>query len=108
MAIIPATKMTEQRHVWEAVTGGDTGAPIYFGSGGAQVAVQAVGTFGAAVSMQGTIDETNWFPLLTGPGGEVVSFAAAGYAEISTAVLAVRPSAAAGVSSVDVYIRIIN
>lgn len=107
MAVIALQHLPHNRRLWETLTGSDTGEPLYLGQGGAQVAVQVTGTFGAAVSIQGTIDGTNWFDLTSGPGGSAVNFTAAGYAEISTAVWAIRPSAAALVSDVDVYLRVI-
>ena len=99
------TNSTGGRQYWEGITDGDTGRQLVLTNGGAQIAVQAIGTFGGTVTLQGTIDGTNWFTLLTGPGGSEVTFAAAGYAEISTAVYAVRPSGGAGVGDVDVHIR---
>lgn len=89
---------------WETVTGSDVGAPLTLPKGGAQVAVHVTGTFGDTLTIQGTVDGTNWFTLLDGPGGSDVTFTAAGYAEISTAVRAIRPSAGASITDVDVHI----
>lgn len=107
MAVIDLQSLPHNRKLWETLTASDTGEPLYLKQGGAQVAVQALGTFGGTVSLQGTIDGSTWFDLTSGPGGEAISFTAAGYAEITTAVWALRPSAGSGVSDVDVYIRII-
>lgn len=107
MAIIDHQQLSHKRHLWETLTATDTGEPLFLGLGGAQLAVQVLGTFGGTVSMQGTIDGTTWFDLTTGPGGDAVSFTAAGYAEITTAVWAIRPSAGSGVSDVDCYLRVL-
>lgn len=108
MAVIDLQTLSHNRKLWETLTATDTGEPLYLGRGGAQIAVQVTGTFGGTVSLQGTIDGSTWFDLTSGPGGEAISFTAAGYAEISTAVWAIRPSGGSGVSDVDVYIRIIT
>lgn len=92
---------------WETVTGGDTGAPLYLPKGGAQLVIGFLGTFGAALTMQGTIDGTNWFTLTSGPGGGDVAATVARALEVSTALAAIRPSAAVGVSDVDVQVRVV-
>lgn len=106
MATIGLSRNDNGSFRWETVTGSDVGAPITLPRGGAQVAVHATGTFGDTLSIQGTIDGTNWFTLLDGPGGNEVTFTAAGYAEISTAVKAIRPSAGASISDVDVHVSV--
>lgn len=107
MATINLTTLPEHRFRWETVTGNDVGEVLWLQKGGAQIAVQVTGTFGDTLTMQGTIDGTTWFSLLSGPGGEAVTFTAAGYAEISTAVWGIRPSAGASITDVDVYLRVI-
>ena len=99
------SSLGDGRHYWETVTGSDVGAELILPKGGAQIAIHVTGTFGDTLTFQGTIDGTNWFTLLTGPGGTAVELTAAGYAEVSTAVYAVRPSAGASISDVDVYVR---
>lgn len=110
MATIALQRTTNDNHWWETLVGAtsDVGAPLRLPSGGAQVAVHVTGTFGGTLTMQGTIDGTNWFTLLTGPGGDAVTFTAAGYAEIATAVDAIRPSAGTGVTDVDVFVRVVG
>lgn len=107
MATIALTKNTNGTFLWETVTGDDVGEALELPNGGAQLAVQVTGTFGAAVTMEGTIDGTNWFGLTAGPGGSAISLEAAGYAEISTAAKAVRPAAASSVSDVDVSLNVV-
>lgn len=89
--------------LWETLTAADIGTPITLGKGGAQMAIHALGTFGGTVTVQGSIDGANWFTLTTGPGGDPVTFTAAGYAEIATAARYVRILAGSGVSDVDVH-----
>ena len=92
--------------LWEAVAGGDTGEAVKLNKfAGAVSAVQAIGTFGGTLTMQGSIDGANWVDLTT-TAGEVASLTAAGGLEMGTAFLYVRPSAGAGISDVDVYLCI--
>jgi hypothetical protein len=92
--------------LWETLTATDVGEALALPIGGAQVGVQMIGTFGGAVVLQGTVDGVNWVTL-NDIAGTAVSLTAAGYFEISTSVVAVRPSAAAGVSDVDVYLTVV-
>jgi len=108
MATISLARTDNENHVWETVTGSDVGEALPLPSGGAQVAIHVTGTFGDTLTMQGTIDGTNWFTLLSSPGGSEVTFTAAGYAEIATAVHAIRPSAGASISDVDVFARVVG
>lgn len=88
---------------WEAMAASDVGDPLPLPRGGPVLAVQAKGTFGGTITIEGTINGTDWFTLKDRPGGDDVTFSADGYAEISTGVRAIRPSAGAGVSDVDVF-----
>jgi len=106
MAVIDLDTLANGAFQWETVTGSDTGEPLALPKGGAQLAVHVTGTFGGTLTMQGTIDGTNWFTLKDGPGGSDVTFTAAGYAEITTAVKQVRPSAGASISDVDVKVSL--
>jgi hypothetical protein len=110
MATIDLQRTTNGNHWWETLAGAtsDVGEALPLPSGGAQVAVHVTGTFGGTLTMQGTIDGANWFTLIASPGGDPVTFTAAGYAEIATAVHAIRPSAGSGVSDVDVFVRVVG
>jgi len=92
--------------LWETVTATDTGEPIeILGHAGLACAVQAIGTFGGTLAIEGSIDGTNYVTLKTTQGDDA-TLTAAGVLEIATAVRYIRPSAGAGVSDVDVYICI--
>lgn len=109
MATIALTKQAEAKDPlgWLNLAANDVGEALYLPRGGGQVTIHAKGTFGGTITMQGTVNGTDWFTLLTSPGGGQVTFAAESYAEVSTAVLAVRPSAGAGVTATNVYIRVV-
>lgn len=108
MAVIPLTSHANGAHQWEQITGSDTGYGLVLNEGGAQTAIQVTGDFGASgvLSMEGTVDGVTWAPLLTGPGGSAITFTAAGIAECATAVRAIRPSADANITDVDVSISV--
>jgi len=105
MATIALSTNSNGSFRWETVTGSDVGEPISMPRGGIITTVHVIGTFGGALTMQGSVDGENWFTL-TDMNGNEVSFTAAGSAEISTAARNIRPSAAAGVSDVDVHIAV--
>ena len=107
MATIPLTKNANGTWLWETVTGSDVGRGLKLPSGGAQVAVYVTGTFGDTLTMQGTVDGSNWFTLTAGPGGDDVTFASAGYVEVATAVHSIRPSAGASITDVDVSVSLV-
>lgn len=69
---------------------------------GAIAAVHFTGTFDSATAvLQGSNDGTNWLTL-NDPNGTAVSFTAAGYAEVSTALAYIRPSTSGGGGSQDI------
>lgn len=108
MAVITPTRVVAQGgksvHLWETVTGGDTGEPLDLGGlAGLACAVQAVGTFGDTLTIQGSIDGTNW-ATLKDPLGTDATLTAAGIIELATAVRYIRPSAGASITDVDVYV----
>lgn len=107
MATIDTTKAANGTQLWETLTAADVGAALVLPKGGAQLAVQVTGTFGGILTMEGTVDGTNWATLKNSPGGTDVTFSATGIADISTAVYAIRPSAGAGISDVDVYVNVV-
>lgn len=93
-------------YLWETVTGSDVGEALEVnGHAGLAMAVQMTGTFGAAVTMQGSIDGSTWASLKDTQGNDA-ALSATGIIELSTAVKFIRPSAAASVSDVDVYLCI--
>jgi hypothetical protein len=106
MAIVNIISETHGRLYWDGLTAGDTGEALVLSVGGSQSSVYVAGTFGGTVTIEGTIDGVNWFPLLTSPGGQALTFTSAGYAEVTTSVYAIRPSAGSGVSDVDVWFRV--
>lgn len=89
---------------WETLTATDTGEPVSIQDGGV-ITVQVLGTFGGTVTFEGTIDGVTWFTLRDTAGNDV-SFTAAGYSEISTAIVAIRPAAGSGVSDVDAFMNL--
>lgn len=89
---------------WEALTSTDANGDSW--SPGEQSAafatVQFTGTFDSATAvLQGSNDGTNWVTL-TSTIGSSVSFTSAGYAEVSTAFLYLRPSTSGGGGSQDI------
>lgn len=108
MATIDIARAANGTQLWEGLTASDVGAPLVLPKGGAQVAVQATGTFGGSLAMEGTVDGVNWVALKNIPGGSDVAFTAAGIADISTAVYAIRPSAGTGVGDVDVHVNVVG
>jgi len=107
MATIPLTAIADGNNtfLWETLTGTDDGAPLeQKGIAGLAGSIQMVGTFGAAVTAQVSNDGTNWATLLdTADSG--IAMTAAGLKEFSTAARYIRVLGA-GVTDVDVYIRI--
>lgn len=109
MAVKPYTIIQANRHpsycvvVEWLLNAGDTGQP-FDGVAFPDKTVQMSGTFGGAVTMQGSNDVVNaseWNGL-TDPQGNSVSMTAAGLEAIMENPYWIRPSAAAGVSAVTV------
>lgn len=69
--------------------------------------IQAVGDFGSsgAVSLQGTLDGTNW-EVINDHNGNAVTMTAAGISHVQGPFVAVRPAVTAG-TSVDVDVTIL-
>ena len=89
--------------IWETVANGDTilsHRPE--GTEGAIGSVQMTGTFGAAVTLAGSNDGTN-FVTLKDISGSDISLTAAGVVDFSTAALYIKP-VEAGVTDVDVTV----
>lgn len=91
--------------LWETVANGDTiNAYRTKNTEGAISSVQMTGTFGAAVTLAGSNDGTN-FVTLKDTGDTDISFTAAGAAEFSTAMKFIKP-VEAGVTDVDVTVTL--
>jgi hypothetical protein len=79
-------------YTWALTTANPDGAPMQAPEW-ADRTWQTTGTFGGAtVAMQGSNDNTNWFPLLNAVGGAAVTFTAAGGASTVELPLYVRPN----------------
>lgn len=64
---------------------------------------QFTGTFDSATAvLQGSNDGTNWVTLTDPQDGTAISLTAAGYAEVQTAFLYLRPSTSGGGGSQDI------
>jgi hypothetical protein len=87
---------------WSGLTGGDTGQPFPFPNF-ADKTVQVFGTIGAAITIQGSNDGTNWETLTDNFGGALI-FNTHGLSLIAQAPLWVRPSCAAGTTNATVII----
>jgi hypothetical protein len=91
---------------WAAGTDGDTGQPIEIhGQRGIVAAVQMFGTFGGSVSIQKSLNGSNWITATDFDGSDV-TLSAAGIVEFSTAARWLRAFYGAGVSSVTVLISL--
>ena len=91
-------------YLWETLTDTDAnGSSIQPVSNMAEFGtVTITGTFAAAtVVLQGSNDGTNWFTVID-RYGSAISFAAAGYAEVSTAFKYLRPSTSGGGGTQDI------
>jgi hypothetical protein len=78
-------------HVWAGMALGDTGQEAVH-SGTGDRTVQVFGTFGAggSVTIQGTLDGTNWASLHD-TNGVALTFTTAGIRTVLQNVLAIRP-----------------
>lgn len=94
------------KHEWETLTNGDTGAPAR-PRGAKSLTVQVLGTFGASgeVTMQGSLDGTNWFTLEDEQGNGIV-ISSAGSATVSSQVEFVRPNVTNGDGTTDLDVFI--
>lgn len=88
---------------WEGIANGDTIPALQVPTTeGAIGSVQMTGTFGAAVTLAGSNDGTN-FVTLKDTAGNDISLTAAGLVDFSTAALYIKP-VEAGVTDVDVTV----
>jgi len=83
-------------YTWTALPASLAG-PSVSGPGWTDRSVQVTGTFGvgATVTLQGSNDGTNWFTLHD-PFANLLSFTAAGFAEVTEIALFMRPNVAGG------------
>lgn len=105
MAEQPYIERSTDLIIWAQLAAGDTGAPYYLPPmRGPITAFQVTGISGHTVALQGTIDGTTWAALQDRLGSDI-AMTANGIVEVSTAVLAIRPSVASGTGTVTVYMR---
>lgn len=84
--------------VWSAGATGDVGTAVAFPTYHNKV-VQVTGTFGAGtVAMEGSINGTNYAPLLDAAGA-AVSFTTTGIKQIATNARYIRPNISGGAAS---------
>lgn len=87
---------------WEPLAAGDTGERYGPSADAAAIAcVQMTGTFGGAVSIEGSNDGTNWVALKDMQGNQI-ALSSGDLVDFTTACRYIRPSAAAGVTAVTV------
>ena len=89
---------------WETLTSSDAAGASWPqpGTSAAIAAVQFTGTFDSATAiLQGSNDGSTWVTL-NDTLGTAISFTAAGYAEVSTALAYIRPSTSGGSGSQDI------
>lgn len=81
---------------WSGLLNGDDGAAIQFAEF-ADKSIQFSGTFGVggSITLQGSNDGTNWFPL-TDPQGNAITKTAAALEKVDEATAWVRPIVTAG------------
>jgi hypothetical protein len=84
---------------WGPLAASVNGETLKVGRKGLVLASAAVtGTFGGTVTLQGSLDGTNWFTL-DDTEGNPATFTSAGMVELSTAVPYFRPITGAGVAA---------
>lgn len=90
--------------LWETITCGDTGEPFEIADWVSYVNFQAIGTFNSqTLTMQGSIDGTNYFSLEV-PAGTAVTFGSAGGSRCDHLPRYIRPSlGGSSGGDVDVY-----
>lgn len=94
---------------WGPFGAGDICAPVYPNETEALGMIahfSVAGVFGGPVTLQGSLDDVNWFDLPNGSGGVigVIGGDVPKAFEISTAAPAIRPSPGAGAAGVTVTI----
>ena len=89
-------------HTW-SLTSGQTGDAIKINNAGGLITMQVTAISGATVTLEGSLDGTT-FIALNDIQGSAISFAAVGYAELSTAMRWVRPVSASGTSTISLAV----
>lgn len=105
------TESTDRRNVlykWETLTDTNAnGTPVRMVWNAADLVVQVVGTFATAtVTMQGSLDNTNWVTL-TDPSDNDLTFTAAGGSGIRDKYLWIRPSTSGGGGTQDIDVTLL-
>lgn len=91
---------------WPGLAAGDTAEPVHL-AGDADRSVQVEGTFdGATITIEGSIDETN-FRTLSDPTGTGLTFTAARIEAITEACVQIRPTVTAGGAGVDLTVSVL-
>ncbi len=110
-AFTPITNIPNQAVIeWTGLAASDTGSPMKF-STFADKTVQAFGTFGGTVTLEGSNDprcETDAgnavYAPLTDNLGNPIAFSSAGISLIAEAPVFIRPNCGSGVTSVTIII----
>lgn len=112
MAVIPYRKLTTPHDggslavfVWETLAAGDTGQPVNC-SAYPDKTVQFIGTFGGSVLLEGSLDLAGavYSTLNDSQGIALSGITAAKIENVLEHPYLIRPSAAAGVTAVDVWL----
>lgn len=92
------------KYEWAGLTDGDTGDVVdLLGLSGLSAAVQITAATGGAVTMQVSLDGTNWETMKDTGGNDVTAAAAAtAFFDVSTAALFARPLGGASLTDGDV------
>lgn len=103
----PNTSINFQRVTWLALANGDDGAPV-IACDYQDRTVQVTGTFGTggSVTIQGSNDGGTTWSTLTDPGGNALTFTAAGIELICELPYQIRPKVTAGdgTTAINVYL----
>lgn len=98
---------------WLGLAATEEGDPLKLPKGASLSAIHALsgggsGFNGGTITIQGTVNGSDWFTLKNAPGGDNVTFTADGYVELSSGAAAIRAVAGAGVSNVDVHVAVVT
>lgn len=93
---------------WAALANGDVGAPLDTGDF-ADRTVQVLGTFGSGgqVTIQGSLDGSNWFTL-SNPTGNALVFTSAGGKGVLEMVRYLRPNITAGDGTTSITVLLLT
>jgi len=92
------------KYTWETLTASDVGAAVPT-EGKRDINAQVIGTFGGTVTIQGSNDGGTTFTDLHDVNGDLIAITSAAFVQVLEAPELIRPSAGAGVSDVDVHLR---